>query len=115
VKQDMPASSPQPWHMTPEEIAPHQVEVRSVEFIRESQAITGDWWRAYRATDGEVAEIRVKCGAYAPDAPALTDEEARAEAVRSLNERRRSRAGRIARGLPVTAQLRATGEAGACQ
>lgn len=106
----MPGDRPQPWHMTPEEIAPHQVEVREVEFIGESQAITGDWWRDYRAPDGEIAEIRVKCGAYAPDVPALTDEEARAEAVRSLNERRRGRAGRMARGLPVTAHLRPAGQ-----
>jgi hypothetical protein len=100
----------EPYHMTPEQIAPHQVPVHSVTFIRESQEITGDTWRSYRAPDGEVCEVRVKCGAYAPDQPAWTDEQASEYAVAQLNERRQGRAGRIERGLPVTAQLKATGE-----
>lgn len=96
--------------MTPEQIAPHQVKVRSVTFVKEMQAITGDRFRAYRAPDGEVCEVRVSCGAYAPNEPRWTDAEAREYAITSLNAMRQGRAGRIARGEQVTCQLRATGE-----
>jgi hypothetical protein len=106
----MEVTAAKPWHMTAEQIAPHQVPVHTVEFIREFGAITGDTWRSYRAPDGEVAEIRVRCGAYArDDTPVWDDEQAREYAIAQLNEQRQGRAKRIAQGLPVTAQLKATG------
>jgi hypothetical protein len=96
--------------MTPEQIAPHQVTVRSVTFVKRYQCVTGDWFQAYRAPDGEVFEVRVRCGAYAPDAARMTDAEAQEHAITTLNKMRAGRAGRMARGEPVTCQLRATGE-----
>jgi hypothetical protein len=96
--------------MTPEQIAPHQVKVRSVAFFKEMQAITGDRFRTYRAPDGEVFEVRVSCGAYAPDEPRWTDAEAREHAITELNAMRQRRAKAIARSEPVACQLRATGE-----
>jgi hypothetical protein len=106
-----PGNFPQPWEMTPQQIAPHQVPVDTVDFIREYQVVTGDTWRAYRAPDGEVFEVRVKCGTYAREGtPVWTDTEARPHAITRLNEKRRGRAERIAQGLPVTVQLKATGE-----
>jgi hypothetical protein len=98
------------WVMTPEQIAPHQVKVRSVTFVKQWQAITGDLVRAYRAPDGEVYEVAVRLGAYARDPAEMTDAQAQQDAIASLNAMRQGRAGRIARGEPVTCQLRATGE-----
>lgn len=106
------ASKAEPYHMTPEQIAPHQVPVTSVTFIKEHQAITGDRWRAYRAPDGEVAEVRTRCGAYADGMPGCepwTDSQAREHAITSLNAMRKGRLGRMLRGEPVTCQLRPTG------
>src|ERR1019366_1513156 len=84
TRHEHPMSKPS-YVMTSEQIAPHQVKVRSVTFVKEMQAITGDRFRAYRAPDGEVCEVRVSCGAYAPDEPRWTDAEAREHAITSLN------------------------------
>lgn len=68
------------------------VEVR---FTGEQQAITGDQWRIYEAVDdGEVIEVRTRCGAYAdgrPGAEPWTDDEADAHAARELAARRERR------------------------
>lgn len=106
------AGKTEPYHMTAEEIAPHQVPVRGVLFIEEHRAITGDVWRLYRAPDGELIDVRVRCGDYAHDLPGtepLTDEQAREHAVLELNQRRQGRARRIAAGEPVTCRLGGSG------
>jgi hypothetical protein len=71
------------------------VEVR---FTGEHQSITGDQWRDYEALDdGEVIEVRTRCGAYADGWPGVedwTDAEADAYAAQELAARRRRRSGR---------------------
>ena len=101
--------STEPWHMTPEQIAPHQVPVTSVTLARIWQSVTGDWFQAYATPDGEVIEIRVACGAYAPEEPVLTREQAAAHALDVANQMRQGRAERMTSGLPVTCQLTPTG------
>lgn len=74
------------------------VEVR---FTGEEQAITGDQWRTYEAVDdGEVIEVRTRCGAYVDgygsrelpeNARPWTDAEADAHAARELAARRERR------------------------
>lgn len=93
-----------------EDISAHQVPVSSVTFVREMQVITGDRFRGYRAPGGEVTDVRVNCGAYAPEAGRLTDAQAAAHAVTTLNEQRTRRAERIRRGEPVRVQTRLTAE-----
>lgn len=98
----------EPYHMTPEEIAPHQVPVRGVLFLGEEQAITGDLWRVYQAPDGEIASVRVKLGFYADKwggCEPWTDDEARDHAILRLNQQRQGRAARMAAGEPVTCRL----------
>jgi hypothetical protein len=97
--------------MTLQQIAPHQVRVREVWFLAEWQAITGDTWESYQAPDGEIVEVRTRCGAYAPRAGTWTSRQAHRFAIRALNLRRQARAGRIAVGLPVTCQLTSTAPA----
>jgi hypothetical protein len=77
------------------------VEVR---FTGEHQSITGDQWRDYEALDdGEVIEVRTRCGAYASNygqrelpenAQPWTDAEADAYASQELAARRQRRGGR---------------------
>jgi hypothetical protein len=92
------------------DISAHQEPATSVVFVNEWQAIVGDWVRNYRAPDGEVVEVCVRKGAYAPDEPRLTEEQAVQQAIDELNARRARRAERVSLGLPVTVQLKGTAE-----
>jgi hypothetical protein len=83
-----------------------RVSTVKVRFVRDEQAITGDQWRIYEALDdGEIIEVRTRCGAYASNygqmelpanAQPWTDAEADAHAATELAARRQRRAARQA-------------------